>query len=94
MIEITGKIKKFNWQKYASFLALVFLFVLSSFLSPYFLKPQNIINIMRQVSYTGIIALGMTICYNYSRNRPFCWVSGCLYRGSSCPFNECSSEDN
>ncbi len=60
MIEITGKIKKFNWQKYASFLALVFLFVLSSFLSPYFLKPQNIINIMRQVSYTGIIALGMT----------------------------------
>lgn len=49
-----------NWQKNASFIALVFLVILSSFLSPYFLKPQNLINIMRQVSYTGIIALGMT----------------------------------
>lgn len=49
-----------NWQKNASFIALVFLVILSSFLSPYFRKPQNLINIMRQVSYTGIIALGMT----------------------------------
>lgn len=49
-----------NWQKNASFIALVFLVILSSFLSPYFIKPQNLINIMRQVSYTGIIALGMT----------------------------------
>ncbi|RKX92192.1 MAG: ribose ABC transporter permease, partial [Spirochaetes bacterium] len=53
-------LKAINWQKNASFIALVFLVVLSSFLSPYFLKPQNLINIMRQVSYTGIIALGMT----------------------------------
>ncbi len=53
-------LKAVNWQKNASFIALVFLVVLSSFLSPYFLKPQNLINIMRQVSYTGIIALGMT----------------------------------
>ena len=53
-------VKKISWQRYASFFALVFLFILSSFLSPYFLKPQNIINIMRQISYTGIIALGMT----------------------------------
>ena len=49
-----------NLQKNASFIALVFLVILSAFLSPYFLKPQNLINIMRQVSYTGIIALGMT----------------------------------
>ena len=54
------RIRRFNWQRYASFIALIFLIVLSSFLSPYFLKPQNLINIMRQVSYTGIIALGMT----------------------------------
>ncbi len=51
---------KVQWQKYASFIALVFLVILSSILSPYFLKPQNLINIVRQVSYTGIIALGMT----------------------------------
>ncbi len=49
-----------NIQKNASFIALCFLIVVSSFLSPYFLKPQNLINIMRQVSYTGIIGLGMT----------------------------------
>ncbi len=60
MIQIPQFIKKVDWQKYASFIAFVFLFILSSLLSPYFLKPQNLINIMRQVSYTGIIALGMT----------------------------------
>jgi ribose transport system permease protein len=53
-------LSKIKWQRYASFIALVFLIILSSFLSPYFLKPQNLINIVRQVSYTGIIALGMT----------------------------------
>jgi len=60
MIKVLGIVSKVDWQKYASFIALIFLFILSSFLSPYFLKPQNLINIMRQVSYTGIIALGMT----------------------------------
>jgi ribose transport system permease protein len=29
-------------------------------MSPFFLTPQNLLNILRQVSYTGIIALGMT----------------------------------
>ncbi|RRD63396.1 ABC transporter permease [Fretibacterium sp. OH1220_COT-178] len=29
-------------------------------MSPYFLKLQNLVNIVRQVSYTGIIGLGMT----------------------------------
>lgn len=60
MIKPLRIIGRIDWQKYASFIALVFLFILSSFLSPYFLKPQNLVNIMRQISYTGIIALGMT----------------------------------
>lgn len=60
MVKIPELLKRIDLQKNASFFALVFLFILSSFLSPYFLKPQNLINIMRQVSYTGIIALGMT----------------------------------
>lgn len=60
MVAVKSVLKKINWQKNASFLALVFLIILSAFLSPYFLKPQNLINIMRQVSYTGIMALGMT----------------------------------
>jgi ribose transport system permease protein len=47
-------------ERYAAFVALFILTVVSSFLSPYFLQWQNLINILRQVSYTGIIALGMT----------------------------------
>jgi ribose transport system permease protein len=47
-------------ERYAAFAALAILTVASSLLSPYFLQPQNLLNILRQVSYTGIIALGMT----------------------------------
>ena len=39
---------------------MLILIIISSFLSPYFLRIQNLLNILRQVSYTGIIALGMT----------------------------------
>jgi ribose transport system permease protein len=39
--------------------ALAVLFILSAIASPYFLKPQNLINILKQVSYSGIIGLGM-----------------------------------
>lgn len=34
--------------------------IIMSIVSPIFLKPQNIINIIRQVSINGIIAVGMT----------------------------------
>lgn len=57
---LTGTLRKFEYDKYASLIALAVLFILSSVLSPYFLQFQNILNILRQVSYTGIIALGMT----------------------------------
>jgi len=39
--------------------ALVVLFVLSAIASPYFLQLQNLVNILKQVSYSGIIGLGM-----------------------------------
>jgi ribose transport system permease protein len=45
---------------YGALLALAVLFVISAFGSPYFLQVQNLLNILRQVSYSGIIALGMT----------------------------------
>lgn len=51
---------KFDFAKYAPIFALVILFILSSLASPYFLQIRNITNILRQSSYTGIIALGMT----------------------------------
>ena len=53
-------LKKLSMERYAPLLALVVLVVLSEVLYPRFLEPQNILNILRQVSYTGIIALGMT----------------------------------
>jgi ribose transport system permease protein len=52
--------RKFDFAKYAPIFALVILFIISSLASPYFLNFKNITNILRQSSYTGIIALGMT----------------------------------
>lgn len=51
---------KLDLEKYGPLFALVVLFILSSIASPYFLQTRNILNILRQVSYTGIIGLGMT----------------------------------
>lgn len=50
----------FDLGRFGPFAALFVLVVISSFASPYFLQTRNILNILRQVSYTGIIALGMT----------------------------------
>jgi len=52
--------KRFEYEKFGPLIALAILFVISAFASPYFLQTQNLLNILRQVSYTGIIALGMT----------------------------------
>lgn len=52
-----ARIKGLN---YAPLLALAVLFLTSALASPYFLQVQNLLNILRQVSYSGIIALGMT----------------------------------
>ncbi|HQL87706.1 MAG: Ribose transport system permease protein RbsC [Lentisphaerae bacterium ADurb.Bin082] len=42
------------------YLALVLLLLVCAVSSPAFRRPQNLLNITRQVSYSGIIALGMT----------------------------------
>lgn len=44
----------------APLIALVVLLVISSLASEYFLELRNLTNIARQVSYTGIIAIGVT----------------------------------
>lgn len=54
------KMPKIDLEKFGPLIALVVLFVVSSVTSEYFLHTQNLLNILRQVSYTGIIALGMT----------------------------------
>lgn len=53
--------KKIDLEKYGSLIALGALFILASVIGwPYFIRPENLVNVMRQSSYTGIIALGMT----------------------------------
>jgi len=54
------KLKKIDFSKYTPFIALIILIVVSAIASEHFLKFRNITNILRQVSYTGTIALGMT----------------------------------
>jgi len=53
-------LKKIDYSKYTPLIALVVLFILSAVASEHFTKFRNITNILRQVSYTGTIALGMT----------------------------------
>ena len=42
-------------------LALIILFAILTFIAPNFLSSRNILNVLRQVSFTGIIACGMTM---------------------------------
>ncbi len=53
-------LKRIDYSKYAPLFALIVLVLLSALASEHFLKFRNITNILRQVSYTGTIALGMT----------------------------------
>jgi ribose transport system permease protein len=60
-VNATAVIKKIDLEKYGSLLALGALFLLAAVIGrPYFLQIENLVNVMRQASYTGIIALGMT----------------------------------
>jgi ribose transport system permease protein len=55
-----GGAGRFDWERWGPLIALAALFAVSALSSPYFLQPQNLLNVLRQVSYAGIIALGMT----------------------------------
>lgn len=46
---------------YGLYFAFALLIIVMAVLSPAFLKPTNIINILRQTSINGIIAIGMTL---------------------------------
>ncbi len=52
--------KTINWLlDYSMYVVFIILIVLSSALSPYFLSWSNFTNILRQVSFNGIISIGM-----------------------------------
>lgn len=48
------------YKKYGTFLVLIFLALVVTVINPDFLQLNNIMNIFRQVSINGLIALGMT----------------------------------
>ncbi|MDY0289292.1 MAG: ABC transporter permease [Sphaerochaeta sp.] len=48
-------------QEFIVFIVLVVLFVSMSIASPYFLKPQNIFNILRNMSTIGVVGIGVTM---------------------------------
>lgn len=48
-------------QKYAIVLILIGMIIVVSFLSPTFLQPVNLLNIVRQISVIGLIAMGVTV---------------------------------
>ncbi len=52
---------KSSMRELGVFIALVLLIVFFSITSPHFLKINNLINIVRQISLLGIIAMGMTM---------------------------------
>lgn len=52
-------LKKLKGENSLALVALVALFAVSSVASPYFLQVGNLLNILKQVSYSGIIGLGM-----------------------------------
>ena len=62
MEKIKAYFKNFKIAEHAVGLAFIALFVLSTIMGwPNFLKFRNLTNILRQISYTGVIALGMTL---------------------------------
>jgi ribose/xylose/arabinose/galactoside ABC-type transport system permease subunit len=47
-------------RKYGIYVAIVVLFAAGALLSPAFLQSRNLINVLRQISVNGILAIGMT----------------------------------
>ncbi|MCR8968455.1 ABC transporter permease subunit [Facklamia sp. 7083-14-GEN3] len=58
--ELKASTKKFNLRRLGPVLALIVLFILVTALNPNFIKVNNLLNLLRQVSINAFIAFGMT----------------------------------
>ena len=56
----SGGLFKTIFRKYGIFLVFIVMLIVASILSPAFLSPTNLINVVRQMSVVGLIALGVT----------------------------------
>jgi ribose transport system permease protein len=62
LITIKGYLRGFKWNEHSTGIAFIVIFVLATIVGwPIFLKPSNLFTILWQISYTGVIALGMTL---------------------------------
>ncbi|MDR0448052.1 MAG: ABC transporter permease [Treponema sp.] len=70
IIQSFSGFRRFKWSDHSTGMGFILLFVLGLFVSwiaqgfygvPIFITPANLLMVLRQVSYTGIIALGMTL---------------------------------
>ncbi len=50
------------FKKFGIVIVLVALFIVFALLNPYFMDPGNILELLKQVAFMGIIAVGMTFC--------------------------------
>ncbi|MEA4854018.1 MAG: ABC transporter permease [Christensenella sp.] len=50
------------FKKFGIVIVLIALFTVFALLNPYFLDPSNIMELLKQVAFMGIIAVGMTFC--------------------------------
>ena len=69
-MNVKAAVKNFKWTEHSTGLGFILLLVLGVIVSwaangfrgvPIFITPSNLLMVLRQVSYTGIIALGMTL---------------------------------
>ena len=49
-----------SMRSFTVLIALLVLMTVATFLSPHFLRPANLVNVIRQISISGILAIGMT----------------------------------
>jgi len=61
VVKTTAAKRKINYSAWTPLVALVVLIAISTLTSDVFLSPRNLLNITRQISYSGIVALGMTL---------------------------------
>lgn len=60
--KIVSYFRSFRFKDHSLGMAFIILIVIATFVGwPNFLKVRNLTNILRQISYTGIISLGMTL---------------------------------
>jgi ribose transport system permease protein len=59
---LAAHITRFKWSDHTTGVGFILIFILAAIVGwPNFIRPSNLLIILRQISYTGVIALGMTL---------------------------------